>query len=220
MNAATNDIAQSDAKRNLWPLWAMIGVFAAPVVATWFYFFFPEYLPQTRSNRGELLSPTVPLPDGLGLTGTGPGMGNAPFDTDAIKGSWTLVYLTGDRCDAACIERITQLRQIRTGLGESFNLVQRLLLTPSDSPPIDQTLLADAFEGMHVARLSSAGKARLIDALGEGPAAQGRIYIADPAAELMMRYGADAPPEDTLKDMERLLKGSKNWMKGTNYGHD
>jgi hypothetical protein len=59
-----------------------------------------------------------------------------------------------------------------------------------------------------------------MDTLGEGSAAQGRIYIADPRAELMMRYGADAPPEDTLKDMERLLKGSKNWMKGTNYGHD
>jgi len=218
VNAATNNIAQTDAKRNLWPLWAMICVFGAPVVATWFYFFFPEYLPQTHSNRGELLNPTVPLSDGLGLTG--PGTGSDPFDLEAIKGSWTLVYLTGDGCDAACVERLTQLRQIRLGLGESFNLVQRLLLTPPESPPIDQTLLADAFEGMHVARLSADGEAQLMDTLGEGSAAQGRIYIADPRAELMMRYGADAPPEDTLKDMERLLKGSKNWMKGTNYGHD
>jgi hypothetical protein len=35
----------------------------------------------------------------------------------------------------------------------------------------------------------------------------------------MMRYAADAPPKDVLKDMERLLKASKNWIKGAQYGH-
>jgi hypothetical protein len=36
----------------------------------------------------------------------------------------------------------------------------------------------------------------------------------------MMRYGTDAPPDDVLKDLERLLKGSKNWIKGASYGHN
>ena len=57
-SARTVEGGQRPARR-LWPLWAMIAVFAAPVVATWFYFFFPQYLPETRSNRGEILHPPV-----------------------------------------------------------------------------------------------------------------------------------------------------------------
>ena len=41
-----------------------------------------------------------------------------------------------------------------------------------------------------------------------------------PAADATCpRYAPDAPAKDTLKDMERLLKASKNWIKGASYGH-
>ncbi len=55
--------------------------------------------------------------------------------------------------------------------------------------------------------------------LGEGSDSLDRTYILDPMGNLMMRYAADAPAKDTLKDMERLLKASKNWIKGASYGH-
>lgn len=35
----------------------------------------------------------------------------------------------------------------------------------------------------------------------------------------MMRYAVDAPARDTLEDLEHLLKASKNWIKGAQYGH-
>ena len=77
-----------------------------------------------------------------------------------------------------------------------------------------------AFEGMRVAQTDQGGMERLLAALGSGPDALGRVYLLDPQGRLAMRYAADAPPDDTLKDMERLLKGSKNWIKGANYGHN
>jgi len=202
--------------RRLWPLWAMIAVFAAPMLATWFYFFFPQYLPETRSNRGEILYPPVPLPEGLALRTSEGGS----FDPASLHGAWTLVYLVGGACDQSCVDRLTQLRQIRLGLGEGRKLVERMLLLGNPIVPVDEDLMARAFEGMRVARTDEAGLGSLLAALGSGPEGLGRVYILDPQGRLMMRYGADAPPDDVLKDLERLLKGSKNWIKGASYGHN
>lgn len=204
------------ARRGLWPLWAMIAVFAAPVLATWFYFFFPQFLPETRSNRGEILNPPVALPEGLGLT-TPDG---DPFDPAALNGAWTVVYLASGVCGQACVDHLTQIRQIRLGLGEGRKLVERLLLIGDPSAPVDQNLMAGAFEGMRVAQTDEGGLRALLGALGSGPDGLGRVYLLDPQGRLALRYAADAPPKDTLKDLERLLKGSKNWIKGANYGHN
>lgn len=203
-------------RRSLWPLWTMIVVFAAPVVAAWFYFFFPEYLPQTRSNRGEILSPPVALPRDLGLTGSD----GTPFDPASLRGAWTLVYLAQGACDASCLSRLIELRQIRLGLGEGRQLVERLLIVAGPQGALDLGTSTRAFDGMHLARLDAAGATRLLDSLGEGPEASGRVYLLDPLGNLMMRYGVGDPPESILKDMERLLKGSKNWIKGASYGHN
>lgn len=203
-------------RRSLWPLWALIAVFAAPILATWFYFFFPEYLPQTRSNRGEILKPAVALPEGLDLST----LDGDRFDPASLGGAWTLVYLAGGSCDPVCIDHLMQIRQIRLGLGEGRKLVERLLLIGDPSAPLDQALMDDAFSGMGVAQIDAGGLASLLGALGSGPEGLGRVYLLDPQGRIAMRYAADAPPKDILKDLERLLKGSKNWIKGANYGHN
>ena len=43
--------------------------------------------------------------------------------------------------------------------------------------------------------------------------------VQTPLGNLMLRYAPDAPAQDTLKDLERLLKASKNWIKGGTNGH-
>ena len=43
--------------------------------------------------------------------------------------------------------------------------------------------------------------------------------LLDPMGNVMMRYAPNAPAKDTLKDMGRLIKASKNWIKGAGYGH-
>jgi cytochrome oxidase Cu insertion factor (SCO1/SenC/PrrC family) len=194
----------------------MVAVFAAPVLATWFYFFFPQYLPGTRSNRGELLSPPVALPAGLALTGPS----GAPFDPARLEGAWTLVYLANGGCGPACIQRLTEIRQIRLALGEGQRLVERLLLVGAPQGPLDQALMNGAFDGMHLAQTDGDGLSALLGAMGSGPEGQDRLYLLDPRGNLMMRYAADAPPKDTLKDLERLIKASKSWIKGASYGHN
>ena len=79
--------------------------------------------------------------------------------------------------------------------------------------------LGREYDGMRAALTDSADGARLLNLLGEGARALDRVYILDPMGNLMMRYAHDAPAKDTLEDMERLLKASKNWIKGAQYGH-
>jgi cytochrome oxidase Cu insertion factor (SCO1/SenC/PrrC family) len=194
----------------------MIVVFAAPFVATWFYYFFPEYLPEARSNRGDIINPAIELPQGLVLRT----LEGAHFDPNALEGAWTLVYLADGICSEACVQRLVELRQIRLALAENRNLVERLLLVADPHTPLDQGLMEGAFEGMRAAEMDRGAAASLLAALGSGTEALDRVYILDPQGRLMMRYAADAPAKDILKDMERLLKGSKNWIKGGSYGHN
>jgi len=201
--------------RSLAPLWAMVAVFAAPVIAAWFFYLNPEYLPSGRSNKGELIDPVVVLPSDLALS-TPDG---SDFPRDVLAGKWTLVYLAGGECGDACRKRLIAMRQIRLALGEGQRNVERLLvLTDPTATDLAEKLGAE-FAGLHVVLTDAVGGVRLPELLGEGVAALGRIYILDPMGNLMMRYAADAPVRDTLEDMEHLLKASKNWIKGAQYGH-
>jgi len=201
-------------RRSLWPLWAMVILFALPVVAAWFYYFNPEFLPEGRANRGELIAPVRPWPADLPLTQPD----GSAFDPAALAGHWTLVTVTPSDCDDACRQKLIELRQIRLALGESSLAVERLALRVGDAPT--RALAAtDEFAGMNEAVGTNAIEPQLLALFGPQPDIWNRIYIVDPFGNLMMRYAADAPPKDVLKDMERLLKASKNWIKGAQYGH-
>ena len=202
-------------KRSLLPLWAMIGVFAAPAIAAWFFFLNPQYLPAGRTNHGELIEPVVPLPSGVRLS-TPEG---EPFERETLAGKWTLVFLADAECNEDCEARLRDMRQIRLALGEGSLSVERLLVLMEPQAADLGAALGDQFDGMRVALAGPGGAGQLLQSLGEGAHAIGRIYILDPMGNLMMRYAVDAPADDTLKDMERLLKASKNWIKGAQYGH-
>ncbi len=195
-----------------WPLLAMVVVFAAPILAAWFFYFNPEYLPTTRSNRGELITPLVKIDADSGLANPD----GSPFDLSTLSGKWTLVSLNSAPCGDACRRRLAELRQIRLALGETRFSVERLQILTGVG---DTAALAREFEGMHIALAQGSTEDNLLSALGEDADALDRTYILDPMGNLMMRYAADAPAKDTLKDMERLLKASKNWIKGASYGH-
>lgn len=199
-------------RRSLAPLWAMAVIFALPVVAAWFFYFNPEYLPQGRSNRGELISPPVELPAGALVT-----PGGAAFDGARLAGRWTLVVPSRPPCATACLEKLGEIRQIRLALGESRLSIERLLLFTS-TPKATATLPED-LAGTQVASLSPEAAAVLRPRIGQEEALGDRIFILDPLGRLMMRYSPSAPPKDVLKDLERLLKASKNWVKGAQSGH-
>jgi cytochrome oxidase Cu insertion factor (SCO1/SenC/PrrC family) len=201
-------------RRSLLPLWVMIAVFALPGLAAWFFFLNPQYLPASRSNRGELIEQVIPL-----LAEEFSTVDRGPFDLDALRGKWTLVGIHQAPCAEACRAHLVDLRQIRLALGESRFSVERLAILVGSPDPAEVARLGREFAGMHIALLERSAEEPLLRPLGDGRTALDRVYLLDPMGRLMMRYAADAPAQDTLKDLERLLKASKNWIKGAQYGH-
>jgi len=195
-------------------LWALVAVFALPPVAAWFFYLNPEYLPTARSNKGELINPIVNLPIGENLR-TADGL---PFPVDDLSGRWTLVVLSQSPCLDSCRSKLRDIRQVRLALGESSLSVERLLLSTGRGASLGAELSED-LTGTRVAFLEEAAGRALVGELGAPDGNEPRVYILDPMGRLMMRYAPDAPAKDILKDMGRLLKGSKNWIKGAQYGH-
>lgn len=190
----------------------MVAVFALPVVAGWFLYLNPDLLPTTRVNRGELIDPVRPWPEDLELARPD----GAAFAREGLAGKWTLLLAARAPCDPACTARLTDFRQIRLAAGEGGLAVERLLVLAGKA---QAGVPAETLAGAGIARVAAAGEQRLAAWLGPDGDIWNRVYIVDPLGNLMMRYAADAPAKDVLKDTERLLKASRNWIKGTGYGH-
>jgi cytochrome oxidase Cu insertion factor (SCO1/SenC/PrrC family) len=186
-------------------------VFALPSVSAWFFYLNPQYMPSGRSNQGELIQPSIPFPGDIELRQ----LDGLAFNSDSLAGKWTMLALYAKGCDDNCQARMTDLQQIRLALGESSLAVERLLVL-KDAPPAEELQqLSRRFQGMQIAITSDQ-----LTTLNPDPLdADNRIYLLDPMGQLMMRYAQNAPAKAILKDMERLMKASKNWIKGAQYGH-
>lgn len=204
--------------RTMKPLWLLFLVFAAPVMAAWFLYLNPQYLPSGRTNRGELIESLVSLPSQVLIRDS---MGREIDRSSHLEGRWTLVVLARSPCDQSCRAQLQLIRQVRLALGESRFSVERLLMQIGEESNFAASLkdsLAD-LDGVYLASIRGPLAETFLSQLGDEASSVGRIYILDPMGRLMMRYAFNAPAKDLLKDMERLLKASKNWIKGAQYGH-
>jgi hypothetical protein len=157
------------------------GLFALPVVASVVtYFFFP---PAPTGNYGELLLPPASPPPAL----------------IAMRERWIMVTWDRAPCQAACVEKITVMRQMRLALGRNASRVDRVLMLGGveGNPGVPE-----GFEGMVVVGAGGVPHAGLV-----GDAAH--IYLVDPNGNVMMRWPAAPDLKRMLKDLERLLKASQ-----------
>lgn len=186
-------------------LLVVMGLFAAPVVLAWLVFFvFPDWRPAGTVNHGELVAPVRPLP-AFRLHDAG----GAPVDETLLRGKWTLLLLQQGDCDDACMHRLYDVRQIRLAQGKNIDRLQRVMLWASAGAGGDE--IAGTFPGQTLIPLDPAADAGLIATFAvdaADPLTAQRLYLVDPAGNLMMRYEPDADPRGTIKDLERLLKYS------------
>jgi hypothetical protein len=173
-------------------------VFLGPLaVAMYLYYGVEDWRPPGQTNHGSLIQPVVVLPE-------------APIDTlsgestspEVLRHHWTLMYVNPDPCGETCRQEIIKLRQIRLALGAEADRVERVYLAGAEPPP------ADWLERTQTGLVSAAldDNPALAAAL---PAPDAAIYFVDPLGNLMMRFPADADPEDIKKDLKKLLKISR-----------
>ena len=167
----------------------MLALFLLPVlVATGLYL--TGWRPESTGNYGELLQPPRALPAGV------------LADTEH---RWMMVYVAGAACDTECTRAIDQMRRVHVLLNKEMDRVGRIALVPGGRP---DPVLAAAVADYPDMRLLAADAGLRASFPGSDPSAPGRLYLMDPAGNVMMRYAPGFQAGGVKKDLERLLKYS------------
>ncbi len=146
--------------------------------------------PAKTSNHGELVQPPRPLPV-------------AALGTDvatAAGGKWLLLVAGDAPCAAACVALVEQTRAIQVSLNRDMGRLRRIVLT--GTPTSELRALQQRQPDLLLAAPPPAWQAAL------APGARHRLFVVDPAGNLMMQYAPEAEAKGVRADLERLLKYS------------
>ena len=179
----------------------LAALFFLPFVVGSGLFWF-DWRPAKFGNHGELVQPPRALPE----SGLRHADGRA-LPTAELRGKWLLAVAVDASCDAPCLATLQQLGQVQLALNKEQRRVQRVLLVNGG----DRATLAQlqrAAPDLLVASLptdTNGAWASAFDAFAAG------VYVADPLANVMLRYAPATDLRGVLKDLERLLKYS--WLR-------
>ena len=217
---------QPPKKRSLWPIWALLAVTIAPVIASYLVYY--GVRPEGRTNYGDFVEPQVTVtavPVTSVVTPTAESAFTAIQADPRTRrpltqlgdwgGRWLMVHIGPSACSEACKQELWLMRQIRLTTGRERERVERLWLLTDDGTP-DPALIAE-HEGIWVARLgeiptTDALVANWLSVAAAAVKASGgasNIWIVDPLGNLMMRFPDNPDPNGMKKDMNRLLKASR-----------
>lgn len=195
----TAEIPSLQPRRPGWMLYLVIAVCAAPVLASYYAYYFVR--PDGRSNYGDLIDPQRALPP-LHLTT----LDGRPYDAAALRGKWVMLMAASGECASECVDRLYHMRQVRMTTGKDRDRISRVWLV-TDSMPVSTQLIRE-YDGMELLRADPQEVARWLAAEGEDRFDR-RIYMADPLGNLMMRFPVDADPSKTKRDVSKLLRASR-----------
>lgn len=184
--------------------WQLALVILIPSLAmglAWFlYFFGIQWVPDNRTNKGELFLPPVSM-ESLQLS-----QGNKAVGLEALEGRWgVLVFGDSPACESKpCQELLYQTRQAHIALGRETDRVVRIYVSP-EAPAVSSELQEE-----HPGVLwMQAGSKTVQDGLKTESWPANGFYIVDPLGNIMMKYQPGQYGGDLLKDLRRLLKVSK-----------
>ena len=179
----------------------MLLIFLIPSVAmgfAWLMFFTGLWIPDGRTNKGELILPPAQFSE-LQLI-----QGETALQLEGLAGSWgVLLFGSADCAGEACQESLYKTRQVHIALGKEADRVVRLYVAPQ-SPAVSRNVTD---EHPNIFWLS-ADKAAILKALNLESWPENRYFIIDPLGNIMMGYQADQKGGDLLKDLKKLLKAS------------
>ena len=172
----------------------LAALFLLPIAASFTAYYFMSHAP--TANYGELVAPRPVVSQRFDRAEGG------AFAFEELRGRWAMVASDSGACPAACVEKLTAMRQVRLALGRRAARVERVFVVDDLRRP-DAQALKD-FEGTAVA-LTPAGMALPPGAAND----RAHIYLVDPRGSVMLRWPAGGDRARMLKDLERLLKASQ-----------
>jgi len=146
--------------------------------------------PTKTANHGTLLQPPQALPIAA--------LGKAA--AARASGKWLLLIAGDHPCDDRCVALVENTRKVQVALNRDMGRLVRIVLTPSTTAAL--AALQGRQPDLVVASPPPAWQTSL------APGGQHRIFLVDPAGNLMMQYAPDADAKGVHADLERLLKAS------------
>lgn len=213
-------------KRNLWPLWGVLAVTIAPVIAS--YVMYYGVKPEGRTNYGDFIEPQVTVTSVAVSSLIQPKAESAFLAVQSeprlrrplVKlgdwdGRWLMVRIGPAECSTSCREELWLMRQIRLTTGRERDRIERIWIVTDGKMP-DPALMAE-HEGLWVLRLGSPSPAdslvaNWLSVAGQSVERNGgasNIWVVDPLGNLMMRFPDNPDPNGMKKDINRLLKASR-----------
>lgn len=175
-------------------------VFAAPVLGAFFY------KPKAFSNYGDIYTPVRQVSNLLMNTNEG------VVELDSFRRQWVLLVAANEKCDSVCEDNILKIRQLRFMQNNNMQRIRTVFLHTQLSPAVSDDL-AKKYSPIesYDASLDDFIQWTEILKIQDAPleAQKDRIYIIDPAGNLMMSYPAGSEPGLMQKDIKRLLKTSQ-----------
>jgi hypothetical protein len=167
-------------------------LFFGPVLLAVVAYFGPwRWSPDTA--HGDLVDPPRSWPMTAAL-GAGAGAGSA---------RWSLIYARLEPCLDDCVGQLMRLEQVRLALAQDAERVQ--LVAYVTGPNVERA----AGAGWAAMQADAAAAQPAVAAFGAATIRAGRIYIADPLANLVLSYPPDVEQRALLDDLERLLELSQ-----------
>lgn len=175
-------------------------IFFVPMALAWIIYFGPDsWLPTNTTNNGELITPAQALELGeITLLDVA-----EPEEPWAKK--WTLLQLLPLGCDAACTQRVVDMRQLRVSLHRRRDRVQRLILVPSrDAAEKLSEQMAAEHPHLRIGVLAADRFAALNTLINQNEPLT--VAIVDPLGNYLMRYEPEISLRGMYKDIMKLLK--------------
>jgi len=154
------------------------------------------------ASAGELVKPPRLLQIPTALTSNQA----TPQNHLLWKEKWSIVYLAA-ACEATCMQKLSDMRQLHVSLYKDIPRTQRILLTNTQNI----TEIKRLFPDLIVVNQPSADVAQLMQQFSVNesqPATSQHLYLVDPLGHLMMRYESNVPLASVRKDVARLLRYS------------
>ncbi len=177
-----------------------------PMVIAYGVYFTGIGMPTGTINKGDLLTPPVPISDWQLTTLEG-----EPWVIDQQPTKWRLLIPGAASCDQACKDNLYLTRQVHIRLGEKGLRVERLyLLTDEGLSNSLSAYLEQEHSTVKVLQVDEqAMRASLADTnLPGNPIEKGRYFLMDQEGFVMMGYDAEQSGNDLLKDIKRMLRYS------------
>ncbi len=173
-------------------LLAVAAVFAVPLaLAAWMYYF-DSMVPDSATNKGALLLPTLSLRDELPQSE----LHNEQSD------QWLMLYAGSAECGDDCDKALVRLRQSRLMLGKDMRRVGRVFLRGESAP--DTVDISEQHVGLIT--ISDKDLIRLLEEKRPKELQQGGCYLIDPLGNLVMYFPPDLDPKEMVGDIKHLLK--------------